>query len=77
MTALQEEGIAVEDASATIEQVAKANNLTPADVYAAIKEHFPEVDQRGKGQGKGRGMGQVKAKAGEWDGTARTSPCAE
>jgi len=62
MKALQEEGIAVEDASATIGQVAEANNLTPADVYAAIKKHFPEADQRGKGQGKGRGMGQGNGK---------------
>jgi hypothetical protein len=56
--ALQEEGIVVADTSATIRQVAEANGLTPADVYAAIKKHYPESDQRGKGQGKGRGMGQ-------------------
>ena len=57
--ALQTEGIVVADTSATIGQVAKANNLTPADVYATIKKHFPEADQRGKGQGKGRGRGET------------------
>jgi hypothetical protein len=62
MKALQENGIVAADASATIEQVAEANNLTPADVYAAIKKRFPEADQRGKGQGKGRGMGQGQGK---------------
>ena len=62
MKALQEEGIVVADASATVGQVAEANNLTPADVYAAIKKRFSEADQRGKGQGKGRGMGQGKGK---------------
>jgi hypothetical protein len=62
MKALQEEGIVVKDASATIGQVAEANSLTPADVYAVIKKHFPDMDQRGKGQGKGSGMGQGKGK---------------
>jgi hypothetical protein len=60
--ALQAEGIVVADTNATIGQVAEANKLTPADVHAAIKKHFPEADQRGKGQGKGRGTGQGKGK---------------
>jgi hypothetical protein len=59
--ALRGDGIIVENASATIGQAAAANNLTPADVYASIKRHFPEADhQEGRGQGKGRGMGQGK-----------------
>jgi hypothetical protein len=69
--ALQEHGIVVKDAHATIGQVAGANNLTPADVYAAIKKHFPEADQQGKGQGKGRGMGQGKGKGGRGRGQGK------
>ena len=60
--ALREQGIVVTDAGATVGQIADANNLTPADVYAAIKRHFPQRDQWGKGEGKGRGMGQGKGK---------------
>jgi hypothetical protein len=60
--ALQTEGIVVADNNATILQVAEASNLTPADIHAAIKKHFPEADQQHKGQGKGRGMGQGKGK---------------
>ena len=60
--ALREQGIAAKDAGVTIGQIAEANNLTPADVYAAIKRHFPETDQGGKGEGKGQGMGQGKGK---------------
>lgn len=58
LKALQDEDIVADDAIATIGKIAKANNLTPADLYAAIKKHFPESDQRGRGQGRGRGMGQ-------------------
>jgi len=55
---LKNEGVVVDDASETIGQIAKANNMTSADLYAVIKKHFPESDQRGRGQGKSRGMGQ-------------------
>jgi biotin operon repressor len=61
--ALKQEGIAVENDTTTIAQLAEKNRLTPSDVYAAIKKHFPEVEQprqgkgRGKGQGKGGGFG--------------------
>lgn len=60
--ALQQEQVAVEDASATIAQIARANNMTPADVYAAIKRHFPEADKGGGREGKGRGTGKGKGK---------------
>lgn len=58
--ALQEGGIVVTDDSATIGQIAEVNSVTPADVYAIITKHFPEVDrgiERGKSQGKGKGRG--------------------
>jgi hypothetical protein len=68
MRVLRENGIAVDDTSATIGQVAKANNVTPADVHAVIKKQFREADQQGKGQGKGRGMEQGKGKGGRGRG---------
>jgi hypothetical protein len=61
--ALKQEGITAENDAATIAQLAEKNRLTPSDVYAAIKKHFPEVEQlrqgrdRGKGQGEGKGSG--------------------
>jgi hypothetical protein len=68
---LREDGIIVDDTNATIGQVAEANKLTPADLHAAIKKHFPDIDQQGKGQGKGRGMGQGKGKGGRGRGQER------
>jgi len=58
--ALKQEGIAVENDTATIAHLAEKNRLTPSDVYAAIKKHFPEVEQpqQGKGRGKGQGGGK-------------------
>ena len=60
--ALKREGIAVENDTATIAHLAEKNRLTPSDVYAAIKKHFPEVEQprQGKGRGKGQGLGEGK-----------------
>jgi hypothetical protein len=60
MKALQQEQVVVADSSATIAQIAQANSITPADVYAAIKKRFPERDKGGRREGKGRGMGQGK-----------------
>jgi len=68
---LRESSITVDDANATIGQVAETNSLTPADVYAAVKKRFPGADQQGKGQGKGRGMGQGKGKGGRGRGRER------
>lgn len=58
--ALQEDGMVVADAGVTIAQLAKANNRTPAEVYAAIKRRFPGLDQGGKAQGNGKGQGKGK-----------------
>ena len=57
---VKQEGIAVENDTTTIAQLAEKNRLTPSDVYAAIKKHFPEVEQprQGKGPGKGQGGGK-------------------
>ena len=60
--ALKQEGIAVENDTTTIAQLAEKNRFTPSDMYAAIKKHFPEVEQprQGKGREKGRGLGEGK-----------------
>ena len=59
--ALKQEGIAVEDETTTIAQLAEKNRLTPSDVYAAIKKHFPEARQPGPGKGAGgQGLGEGK-----------------
>jgi hypothetical protein len=60
--ALHEDRMVVRDTSATIGQVAEENNVTPADVYTAIKRHSPEAAQRSKGQGKGMGQGKGKGR---------------
>lgn len=58
--ALKQEGITVDNDTTTIAQLAEKNHLTPSDVYAAIKKHFPVVEQlrQGKGPGKGQGGGK-------------------
>jgi len=58
--ALKQEGIAVENDTTTIAQLAEKNRLTPSDVYAAIKKHFPEVEQPRQGKGRGKGLGEGK-----------------
>lgn len=58
--ALKQEGIAVENETTTIAQLAEKNRLTPSDVYAAIKRHFPEAEQSRQGKGRGKGQGGGK-----------------
>ena len=58
--ALKQEGIAVENETTTIAQLAEKNRLTPSDVYAAIKKHFPEAEQSRQGKGRGKGQGGGK-----------------
>lgn len=60
--ALKQEDIAVENDSTTIAQLAEKNRLTPSNVYAAIKKHFPEAQEPGqrRGEGKGGGFGPGK-----------------
>lgn len=55
--ALKQEGIVVENDTTTIAQLAEKNRLTPSDVYAAVKKHFPEAQQPGQGRGEGKGGG--------------------
>jgi hypothetical protein len=65
-SALKQEGIAVENGATTIAKLAEKSRLTPSEVYAAIKKHFPESQQSepaqsaggpGRGEGKGGGFG--------------------
>ncbi len=62
MKALQQDGLVITDAKTTIGEIATANGMTPADVFSAIKKHFPDASKQGKGGGKGRGTGQGKGK---------------
>ena len=66
---LKKEGIAVEDSSGTLGQLAEKNGLTPRDLFAAIRKHFPEADQSNQGFGQGRG--QRKGEGGGGKGRGR------
>ncbi len=64
VTALQEEGIAVEDESTTVADLAARNGMVPSQIYAAVTKRFPEAAAGipegrggGRGMGAGRGMG--------------------
>jgi hypothetical protein len=64
VTALQEEGLVVEDQSTTIASLAERNEIVPSQIYAVITKRFPDAAVvmpagRGGGQGTrgGRGMG--------------------
>jgi hypothetical protein len=56
--ALKQEGLAVKNDTMTIAQLAEKNRLTPSDVHAAIKKHFPEAREPASGTGQGPGMGK-------------------
>ncbi len=64
LDALKQEGIAVENDTATIAQLAEQNRLAPSDVYAAIEKHFPEMERPRQGKGRGRGPGPGEGKGG-------------
>ena len=77
--ALKQEGIAVENDTTTIAQLAEKNRLTPSDVYAAIKKHFPEAgataarkrSRKGSGRGQRRRL-RPRKRPGAWDGARDT-----
>lgn len=52
---LEQEGLAVENETMTIAQLAEKNRLTPSDVHAAIKKHFPEAREPGTATDRGLG----------------------
>jgi hypothetical protein len=59
-TALGEEGYTVNDKTSTIGFVAEENEITPNQVFIAIRKHYPEINigmGAGRGQGMGRGRG--------------------
>jgi hypothetical protein len=56
--ALGNEMIVVERPEATVAQVATQNGMTPAEVHAAIRKHFPEARDAGHGPGHGTGQGR-------------------
>jgi len=63
--ALSEEGYEIKDDAATMSDLAKSKDVSPRDVFADIRKHFPsagratECEGRGFGQGRaaGRGLG--------------------
>jgi hypothetical protein len=76
-TALNEEGYSVEDNTSTIGFVAEENEITPNQVFTAIKKHHPDI-QMGMGRGRGQGMGQggQMGQAGGF-GAGRAGGCSE
>jgi hypothetical protein len=61
LVALKQEGVVVENDTLTISRLAENNRLTPSDVHAAIKKHFPEARERGPGKrAGGEGLGEGK-----------------
>ncbi|MEN6493055.1 MAG: DUF4405 domain-containing protein [Thermoguttaceae bacterium] len=58
LEALGTEGIAATGPGVTVSRVATENGLTPAEIHAAIKKHFPEAQEAGHGPGRGYGRGR-------------------
>jgi len=56
--ALDHEKIVVEGQEASLAQVAAQNGMTPAEVHAAIRKHFPKARDAGHGPGRGYGRGR-------------------
>lgn len=65
VTALQEDGIAVEGESTTIADLAERNGMVPSQIYAAVTKRFPDAAARlPTGGGGGRGMGGGRGRGG-------------
>lgn len=69
-TALGEEGYAVKDRTSTIGFVAEENEITPNQVFVAIRKHHPEINL-GMGGGRGQGMGRGRGGQGAGQATGQ------
>lgn len=71
VTALKEEGIAVEGENMTIAELAQRNGMVPSQIYAAITKRFPDAAAgMPAGGGGGRGMGGGRGPGGGGRGWA-------
>lgn len=68
---LADDGIAVDDGNRTLGQVAEKNGLTPRDVYAVIRRHFPDAQEPGLEFGQGRGQQKGQGGGGRGRGKGR------
>ncbi len=70
LEAMRAEGLEVRGPEATLAEIAQQNRVTPSEVYARIKKHFPEIEERvrvpGKGQGMGPGKGRGRHQQTDW-----------
>jgi hypothetical protein len=69
-TALGEEGYTVNDKTSTIGFVAEENEITPNQVFIAIRKHHPEINL-GMGGGRGQGMGRGRGGQGAGQGSGQ------
>jgi hypothetical protein len=82
--ALRQEGFDVDDATATMKEIAAMKGVAPSELLAAIRKHHPQVGNlqgrggRGMGQGGGRGYGagrSLEAASGPCDQSDAAEPC--
>lgn len=57
IAALKDEGVSVDDANATIAQLAERNQRTPSELYTGLRKRLPELPGPGLGRGMGGGLG--------------------
>ncbi|NLE39111.1 MAG: DUF4405 domain-containing protein [Pirellulaceae bacterium] len=55
---LKQEGFTSAAPDVTVGQIASDKGVAPSELFAALREHYPEIDQPQRGHGMGRGQGQ-------------------